>query len=399
MTSYRYTAIDRLGQLRRGYLVFDSEQALAEYLQQQGWELITFKLAEPLRWQQPRVHPKMLIVFCVQLEQLLQAGLPLCQAIAVLAEQAEQAVMAEALRGLLRDLESGKLLSQALQAQPKVFPALFYQLVNAGERTGQLPETFGQLKATLTWQFELNSQIKRGLSYPAVLCVMVLIAAYVMLTFLVPQMAGFLQSLGQALPWSTRCLLALSEGVMHYGGYLLIALLLSILIVRLTITRSVKWAYRLDSLILRLPVFGRLIQALVITRLCRFLGLMYQAGIPLLQALQWCQPLLTQRVMARALADAYARVESGDSLTASFAASGQFPPLMLHLLKVGETTGGLDRMLFQLAEYYDREVQARIQSLLRMLEPVLTISLGLMLLFLMAAVMLPVYDSFSTIRY
>lgn len=399
MTSYRYTAIDKTGHLTRGYGTSDSEEALATSLQQQGLELLTVKLGEPLRWRQPRVHPKMLIVFCVQLEQLLQAGLPLCQAIAVSAEQAEQAVMAEALRGLLRDLEAGKLLSQALQAQPKVFPALFYQLVNAGERTGQLPETFGQLKATLTWQFELSAQIKRGLSYPAVLCVMVMIAAYVMLTFLVPQMAGFLQSLGQSLPWSTRCLLALSEGVMHYGAYLLLAILLSLVSVTLIVRRSEKWAYKWDSLMLRLPVFGRLLRAWVITRLCRFLGLMYQAGIPLLQALQWCQPLLTQRVMARALEDVSARVQAGESLTASFAATGQFPPLMLHLLKVGETTGGLDRMLFQLADYYDRDVQARIQSLLRMLEPALTISLGLMLLFLMAAVMLPVYDSFSTIRY
>lgn len=399
MTSYRYTAIDKTGHLTRGYGTSDSEEALAASLQQQGLELLTVKLGEPLRWRQSRVHPKMLIVFCVQLEQLLQAGLPLCQAIAVSEEQAEQAVMAEALRGLLRDLEAGKLLSQALQAQPKVFPALFYQLVNAGERTGQLPETFGQLKATLTWQFELSAQIKRGLSYPAVLCVMVMIAAYVMLTFLVPQMAGFLQSLGQALPWSTRCLLALSEGVMHYGAYLLLAILLSLVSVTLIVRRSEKWAYKWDSLMLRLPVFGRLLRAWVITRLCRFLGLMYQAGIPLLQALQWCQPLLTQRVMARALEDVSARVQAGESLTASFAATGQFPPLMLHLLKVGETTGGLDRMLFQLADYYDRDVQARIQSLLRMLEPALTILLGLMLLFLMAAVMLPVYDSFSTIRY
>lgn len=399
MTSYRYTAIDKTGHLTRGYGTSDSEEALATSLQQQGLELLTVKLGEPLRWRQSRVHPKMLIVFCVQLEQLLQAGLPLCQAIVVSAEQAEQAVMAEALRGLLRDLEAGKLLSQALQAQPKVFPALFYQLVNAGERTGQLPETFGQLKATLTWQFELSAQIKRGLSYPAVLCVMVMIAAYVMLTFLVPQMAGFLQSLGQSLPWSTRCLLALSEGVMHYGAYLLLTILLSLVSVTLIVRRSEKWAYKWDSLMLRLPVFGRLLRAWVITRLCRFLGLMYQAGIPLLQALQWCQPLLTQRVMARALEDVSARVQAGESLTASFAATGQFPPLMLHLLKVGETTGGLDRMLFQLADYYDRDVQARIQSLLRMLEPALTISLGLMLLFLMAAVMLPVYDSFSTIRY
>jgi type IV pilus assembly protein PilC len=133
--------------------------------------------------------------------------------------------------------------------------------------------------------------------------------------------------------------------------------------------------------------------------LCRVLGLMYQTGIPLLQALEWCQPLLQQRVMALALAEVHQRVQAGESLTSSFKATLQFPPLMLRMLSVGETTGALDRMLLQLAAFYDREVQSQLQTLLRLLEPALTISMGLMLLFLMAAVMLPVYDSFSSLRY
>lgn len=399
MTYYRYTAIDQLGRQQRGCMDVPSEQSLVQCLQQQELELLTYKLGQPLFRRQPRVNSAVLIVFCIQMEQLLQAGVPLLQAIAELAEQSEHKSLQAALRILYRDLEAGRLLSQAFQAQANIFPPLFGQLVDAGERTGQLSEIFGHLTRTLSWQAELLAQIRRGLTYPAVLCVMVAVGAYVMLTFLVPQMASFLQGLGQELPWSTRLLLTLSDGVMAYGGWLLLVMVLLVGALILIVRHSPKAALLLDQCLLKIPVFGRLLHQLVLARLCRFLGLMYQTGIPLLQALEWCQPLLQQRVMALALADVHQRVQAGESLTSSFKAMLQFPPLMLRMLSVGETTGALDRMLLQLAAFYDREVQSQLQTLLRLLEPALTISLGLMLLFLMAAVMLPVYDSFSSLRY
>lgn len=399
MTYYQYTAIDQLGRQQRGCMDVPSEQSLVECLQQQELELLTYKLGQPLFRRQPRVNSAVLIVFCIQMEQLLQAGVPLLQAIAELAEQSEHKGLRAALRILYRDLEAGRLLSQAFQAQANIFPPLFGQLVDAGERTGQLSEIFGHLTRTLSWQAELLAQIRRGLTYPAVLCVMVAVAAYVMLTFLVPQMASFLQGLGQELPWSTRLLLTLSDGVMAYGGWLLLVMVLLVGALILIVRHSPKAALLLDQCLLKIPVFGRLLHQLVLARLCRFLGLMYQTGIPLLQALEWCQPLLQQRVMALALADVHQRVQAGESLTSSFKATLQFPPLMLRMLSVGETTGALDRMLLQLAAFYDREVQSQLQTLLRLLEPALTISMGLMLLFLMAAVMLPVYDSFSSLRY
>lgn len=399
MTYYQYTAIDQLGRQQRGCMDVPSEQSLVQCLQQQELELLTYKLGQPLFRRQPRVNSAVLIVFCIQMEQLLQAGVPLLQAIAELAEQSEHKSLQAALRILYRDLEAGRLLSQAFQAQANIFPPLFGQLVDAGERTGQLSEIFGHLTRTLSWQAELLAQIRRGLTYPAVLCVMVAVAAYVMLTFLVPQMASFLQGLGQELPWSTRLLLTLSDGVMAYGGWLLLVMVLLVGALILIVRHSPKAALLLDQCLLKIPVFGRLLHQLVLARLCRFLGLMYQTGIPLLQALEWCQPLLQQRVMALALAEVHQRVQAGESLTSSFKATLQFPPLMLRMLSVGETTGALDRILLQLAAFYDREVQSQLQTLLRLLEPALTISMGLMLLFLMAAVMLPVYDSFSSLRY
>ncbi|MGP1716615.1 MAG: type II secretion system F family protein [Methylophilus sp.] len=399
MNSYRYTAIDHHGRPQRGTLQAANEQALEASLQQQGLELLTVKIGQPQAWLQPRIQAQHLILFCIQMEQLLQAGVPLLQALEELAGQCEHRLMSEAVRSLHHELEAGKLLSQALHLQPQVFPALICHLVAAGEHTGQLPEIFGHLAQTLQWQAELIAQTKRGLTYPALLCVMVSVAAAVMLTFLVPQMVGFLHSLGQELPWSTRMLLGLSDWVVAYGGIMLVVLVLLVAGVRSAIKRSPAWALYWDQKLLQLPVIGRLCHQLVLTRLCRFLGLMYQTGIPLLQALEWCQPLLHNRAMAQALNQVQQRVQAGEGLASSFAASGCFPSLLVRMIRVGETTGVLDRMLAQQAAFYDREVQAQIQLLLRLLEPLLTIVLGLMLLFLMAAVMLPVYDSFSTLRY
>lgn len=399
MISFRYTAIDSYGKQQRGTLQAANEASLTTTLQKQGLELLTFKTGQPKVWFQPRINTQLLILFCVQLEQLLQAGVPLLQALEELAGQCEHRHMAEALRALHHDLEAGKLLSQALQAQPQIFPALVSHLIAAGEHTGQLPEIFGHLAHTLQWQADLLAQTRRGLTYPALLCGMVCIAAAVMLTFLVPQMVGFLQSLGQELPWSTRLLLCLSEGVVAYGGTCLLLVILLMFGLRLAIKRSPVYALHWDQLLLRLPVVGRLVHQLVLTRLCRFLGLMYQTGIPLLQALEWCQPLLHNRVMAQALAEVQQRVQGGEGLAAGFAATDRFPSLLVRMIRIGETTGALDRMLSQQATFYDREVQAQMQSLLRLLEPLLTMVLGVMLLFLMAAVMLPVYDSFSNLRY
>jgi type IV pilus assembly protein PilC len=398
MTAYRYTAIDHEGRQQRGTLQATSEQALEASLKAQELELLTLKIGQPVNWFQPRIKAQHLIQFCIQMEQLQQAGIPLLQALEELAGQCEHRLMSEALSALQHELQAGKLLSQALQAQPKVFPAFISNLVAAGEHTGQLPEIFGHLAQTLQWQADLMSQTRRGLTYPALLCVMVCVAAAVMLTFLVPQMVGFLQSLGQELPWSTRLLLGLSDWVIAYGGICVVLLVILAIGLRFSVKRSPAFALYCDQKILKLPVLGRLLHQLVLTRLCRFLGLMYQTGIPLLQALEWCQPLLHNRAMAKALDQVHQRVQSGEGLATSFAAAGWFPPLLVRMIRVGETTGALDRMLSQQAAFYDREVQTRMQSLLQLLEPVLTMLLGLMLLFLMAAVMLPVYDSFSTLK-
>lgn len=399
MNHYRYTAIDQQGRRIRGLMQAESEQALTDVLARQGQALLNAVV--DLRQRKISGNKKwpLLIVFCVQLEQLLNAGVPLLQALDALATQSDHPIFSSALYALHHALQSGKLLSQAMQLQPGVFPPWVCQLVAAGERTGQLPDIFRHLSHTLQWQSELRSQVRRGLIYPALLCLMVCVAAGVMLTFLVPQMAAFLHSLGQSLPWSTRALLALSAGIKAYGLPLLVTTFLVCAGATAIVRRSERGLLQRDKLLLQLPVVGFMLRQLVLARLCRYLGLMYHTGIPLLQALQWCQPLLDNRWMAQALSSVEQRVQAGAGLANGFEETGAFPSLMITMVRIGETSGALDNTLSQLSALYDQAVKQRMHTLLGLLEPVLTMVLGGMLLFLMAAVMLPVYDSFSTIRY
>ena len=399
MATYRYSAISQAGKRMRGWMVADNMVELGNRLQAQGLDLLMVTESIGKSAPRGRITVRQLISFFSQLADYLHAGVPVLQALDEMAMPGEHAALVLAIQTLRADIQSGNQLSVAMQAQPAVFPAMVCQLVAAGELSGQLVEILQHLAQTLEWQARLQSEVKRGLVYPAFLAVMVSLAAVVMLTFLVPQMASFLSSLGQTLPWSTRCLLALSGGMVAYGGYGLAGMVAISLTLAWRIRRDVLARTQWHRLLLAMPVVGRVLHQWMLARFCRFLGLMYQAGIPLLQALAICKPMFDNRVMVQALEQVLDQITAGQSLSQSFRQSAYFPPMMIRLLATGESTGTLDKVLLQLATSYDHAAKTTLQTMLGLLEPLLTMVMGGMLLLLMVAVMLPVYDSFSSVHY
>ncbi len=391
---YQYLAIDADGQRHQGYLLAANEPSLAQQLQLQGLWLLRARPQATRHWRQ-RLPPTQLAFFCLQMQALLQAGVPLLQALAELGKHSEASALAEAIQRLHYLVESGRWLSQAVLLQPQVFPAVMGHLLAAGEHSGELPAMFGHLAETLQWQNELRGQLWQGLSYPLTLSVVVLAAAVVMLTSLVPQLSSFLGSLGQTLPWTTQTLLTTSALLRDFGGRLLLGVALLISTLCLLVNYSPKVALYYHRWLLAVPILGDLLRLWILTRLSRFLGLMYRTGIPILQALHLCQPIVNHREYSLRLQQVIAYTESGQRLASSFRQAGAFPPLFIHMVEVGETTGALDIALAQLSRYFEQRLQFRLAWMLRMLEPALTVVMGLMLLFLMAAVVMPVYDSFS----
>jgi len=400
MATFNYRAIDQTGRHAQGQIDAINEADLEIRLERMGLDLITFKSTEKSKksFGQNRVTNRDLVMFCFQLEQLTSAGVPMLEGLNDLRESTANPYFQKVLGAIAGEVEGGKMLSQALAEHSDVFDEVFVNLVAAGEQTGQLPAVFDNLSNTLKWQDELLSQTKRLLMYPLLVLVVVTVAVTVLMVFLVPEMVKFLRSLGQELPWNTNLLIFISNVFVNYW-WLLIAVPVVVgsgLVIM--IKRDPEMKYRFDYLKLKLPLTGEILHKIIMARFARYFALMYQTGIPILQAIKTCENIVGNRVVADALSRAHAQINAGDSMSESFHNAGLFPPLVVRMIKVGESTGGLDKSLLNVSYFYDRDVNEMMQKALKLIEPALTIILGLVLLFIMASVLLPVYDSFGKMK-
>jgi type IV pilus assembly protein PilC len=399
MTSYKYKAIDQFGRYVHSQIEVANEADLESRLAAMGLDLIKFKTASKLKFWRTKVSQRDLLMFCFQLEQLITAGIPLLEALRDLCASTRKPYFKKIIAGLLADVEGGKLLSQALSANPTVFSPVFVSLIAAGEKTGELGSVLSHLCVSLKWQDELLAQTKRLLMYPLILLLVVSVAVVVLMVYLVPEMVRFLQGLGQELPWNTQLLLNVSNVFTHYW-WLMLMLFIALGITLILIFKLNDSArYYLDFLKLKLPLTGPILHKIIMARFAHYLALMYQTGIPLLDAIKASEVVVANRVVARALAQVHTQINAGMSMSLSFEQADLFPPLVVRMIKVGEQTGYLDKSLLNVSYFYNRDVDDMMQNLLRLLEPLLTIILGLVLMFIMAAVLLPVYDSFRVMTF
>jgi type IV pilus assembly protein PilC len=400
MATFNYRAIDQTGRHAQGQIDAINEADLEIRLERMGLDLITFKSTEKSKksFGQNRVTNRDLVMFCFQLEQLTSAGVSMLEGLNDLRESTANPYFQKVLGAIAGEVEGGKMLSQALAEHPEVFDEVFVNLVAAGEQTGQLPAVFDNLSNTLKWQDELISQTKRLLMYPLLVLVVVTVAVTVLMVFLVPEMVKFLKSLGQELPWNTKLLIFISNVFVNYWWLLIAVPVVVGFGLVMMIKRDPEMKYRFDYLKLKLPITGEILHKIIMARFARYFALMYQTGIPILQAIKTCENIVGNRVVADALSRAHAQINAGDSMSESFHNAGLFSPLVVRMIKVGESTGGLDKSLLNVSYFYDRDVNEMMQKALKLIEPALTIILGLVLLFIMASVLLPVYDSFGKMK-
>lgn len=401
MAIFRYKAVDQSGRPAHGQMEAQNDIDLELRLRRMGLDLISFSLAHKSQglFSRQSVSMQDLVMFCFQMEQLSRAGVPLLEGLADLRDSTANPHFREVIGALVSEVEGGKQFSQALSQYPKVFNHVFVSLVRAGEQTGKLPEVFENLATTLKWQDELISQTKRLLAYPAFVMVVVLGAVTFLMMYLVPQMVGFLRNMGQELPLETQVLIVVSDVFVNYWWLIFSLPVLAVLAVNVAIKRSPVALYRFDYVKLHLPITGEILQKIIMARFARYFALMYQTGIPILDAIKTCQDIVDNRVVADALERAYQQINAGDSLSESFHNAGLFPPLVVRMIRVGEGTGALDRSLLNISYFYDRDVKESVEKMLKMLEPALTVVLGSLLALIMFAVLGPVYDSMSKLKF
>jgi len=398
--TYNYKAIDKTGRTAQGQIDAINEVDLEIRLERMGLDLITFNAAQKaaMSFTRKKVSNLDLVMFCFQLEQLTSAGVPLLEGLQDLRTSIENTYFQKIMGALVAEVESGKVLSQALSAYPDVFNEVFVNLVLAGEKTGRLSSVFDNLANTLKWQDELFSQTKRLLAYPLFVMVVVFSAVAFLMIYLVPQMVSFLQNIGQELPLRTKILIAISHSFVNYW-WLIISFPISLILGTTAYIKSSDNArYQFDYIKLHLPITGEILHKIIMARFARYFGLMYQTGIPILEAIKTCEKIVANRVIADALSRVHQQINAGDSMSEAFRNAGLFPSLVVRMIKVGESTGALDKALLNVSYFYDRDVNEKMQKMLKLLEPALTVVLGLILAFIMSSVLGPVYDSFSKLK-
>ncbi|MFV1922615.1 MAG: type II secretion system F family protein [Methylotenera sp.] len=400
MATYDYRAIDQSGLNAKGQIDALNEADLEIRLERMGLDLITFKETDKAKspLAKNKVSNRDLVMFCFQLEQLTTAGVPILEGLSDLQESTSNLYFQKVLGAISSEVEGGKMLSEALSSHPDVFNEVFVNLVSAGEQTGQLSTVFDNLSNTLKWQDELFAQTKRLLAYPLFVFIVVMAAVTFLMIYLVPEMVKFIGTLGQELPLNTKILIAVSNAFVGYWWLFITVPIVAFIALTAWIKSSADARYKFDYFKLKLPMTGDILNKIIMARFARYFALMYQTGIPVLQAIKTCERIVGNKVIADALNRAHAQINAGDSMSESFRNAGLFPPLVVRMIKVGENSGALDKSLLNISYFYDRDVNELMQKMLKMLEPALTVILGLILMFIMVSVLGPVYDSFSHMK-
>ncbi|MGA8050788.1 MAG: type II secretion system F family protein [Burkholderiales bacterium] len=401
MPLYTYKAIDEDGKSVLGRVeavnVFDLEQRLARM----GLDLVN---GAPASGRSrliggARVSRQDLINFCFHLEQLSSAGVPLVDGLMDLRESMDNPRFREVVSGLIEAIEGGRSLSQALAEFPEVFGKVFVSLVRSGEHTGKLSDVLKSLTESLKWEDELSSQTKKLMMYPAFVGSIVLLVTFFLMIYLVPQMTGFIRNMGQEIPLQTRILIGISHFFVTFWWALLAAPFLLWFGLKFAARTYPAVEYTIDRYKISMPLVGPILRKIILSRFATSFAMMYASGITVLDAIRSTEEIVGNKPLENALRSAGQQIAEGKNLTAAFQEAELFPPLVIRMLKIGENTGGIDTALLNVSYFYNREVREGIARLQAMIEPALTLVLGLLLGWVMLAVLGPVYDTISKMKF
>ncbi|MBJ7313596.1 type II secretion system F family protein [Rugamonas sp. CCM 8940] len=400
MPQYIYRAMDAAGQMLPGNMDAANEPDLELRLHRMGLDLIDCRATgqRVVALGRREINRGDLINFCFHMEQLTGAGVPILEGLGDLRDSLDHPRFREIITDLIENIEGGLQLSAALAAYPEVFDLTFTSLITAGEQSGKLAEVFKNLSESLKWQDELAAQTKKIVMYPAVVAVVVIGVTFFLMIYLVPQLTAFIKNMGNELPLHTKVLIAVSNVFIAYW-YVLLALPFAAWFgLRAWLARSEAARYAFDAFKLRTWLIGPVLHKIILARFATFFAMMYASGITILECIRLSEGIVGNRVVAAGLRRAAQLISEGQGVTAAFQNTGIFPPLVIRMLKVGEATGALDGALRNVSYFYNREVKEMIEKVQAMIEPAMTVILGLLLGWIMLSVLGPIYDTISKIK-
>jgi general secretion pathway protein F len=332
-----------------------------------------------------------------QLATLLSSGLPLMDALTVLVEQEEAPALKSALSALRDAVREGASLADALKANPKVFSQLYMNMVSAGEASGTLEITLDRLADFLDEQVRFRGRFAAALAYPALMTVIGVGVLFFLFAFVMPRVVGMFEDMKQQLPFITLALLAVVRLISSFWWAILVVLGGAAYYVRRSIATPAGKAW-FDARLLRLPVFGGLVRMIAVSRFTRTLGTLLESGVPALTALDIVQSVVGNTVLADAVHKARENVREGEPIADPLRRSGLFPPVVVQMVAVGEKSGELEKMLLKISDSFDRTVETRITALMSLLEPVIILVMGLIIGFIVVAILLPILQMSTGVR-
>lgn len=398
MALYQYRAASAQGQINKGQIEALHELDLEMQLKRMDLMLVSAKVLRSRQRIVKSMPRREVIDFFFQLEMMVRAGVPLLTSLGDMRDEAESNATRDLASGLFEKIEAGSTFGEAVGAYPGVFSPTLVSLIRAGEATGQLPDVLKEIVRSLKWQDEMASTTKKLLMYPSFVLVVISGVVFFLMIYLVPQLVGFLNNMGQAMPLQTRLLIGLSSIFVNFWWLILsVPPLLAMLIAALAkVLPGVR--YRLHKAQLQIPYIGPVIKKMILARFADTFALMYRTGIPLIEGLVFCQEISSNLVIQHAIRRARERVTNGGALSESFAAEMLFPSLVIRMLKVGESTGALDTALSNISYFYTRDIDESVDKVQAMIEPVLTVVMGLILGWIMLAVLGPIYDTIAKMK-
>ncbi|MBP7866404.1 MAG: type II secretion system F family protein [Acidobacteria bacterium] len=385
MAEYSYKAVTPEGKAVEGSLDAENERAVLGKLQDLGYFPIRVSAGKDAQesafgfrfGQKKKVKVKDLLHFTGELNTLLRSGLPLDRSLMILEELSEKTVFREIVHDIIKKIKGGKSLSDAMAEHPEAFPKVYVNMMKAGEAGGIIPQVLSELTAYLERTEELRSYLVSALIYPCIVVLMMVVSVLVMFFFVIPKFASVFDGTTMPVPMAMQFLLGISNFASSWWwAFLAVFIVLGISAWQFRVSPKGRRVW--DEKVLKLPLFGKLMNRIEVARFSRTLGTLLQSAVPMVSALTLVKEVVRNQVVANALEPIKSGVKKGEGLTGPMKKTGIFPPLALHLIEVGEETGNLSAMMLQAADVFEKEVRVEIKRLINLLEPFLILLMGVM---------------------
>lgn len=380
-----------------GTVEASSDSSAQEALEEKGLFVIALEqkrsdsfFATPIQFFN-KIPAREIVIFLRQLAVMMQANVPLVRSLNSLASQISRADFQKIVLDISEEVNSGVKLSNAMSRHKRVFDDFFIHMIRAGETTGKLDDTLTYLADQKEKDYDVLSQVKGALIYPAFIFSGLIIVGMIMMIYVIPKLTNILSSSGQDLPWQTTLLINTSDFFTHFWWIILI-LLIIVWVVVMGLYRTESGKSQLDLLKLKIPIFGNIYKKIALTRFCRSLSTLLGSGVPLTQSLQIAGDIVGNYYYKELIEKTREEVMGGKSITIVFQKDKNIPPMISQMLKVGEETGRIDQILMKLADFYSREVNILVRNLVSLIEPLVIMLLGGAVVILVMAVLLPMYN-------